>query len=209
MANEKFGNWSFEELTNNFGYSRYEENSKLSEEQVLALGAYIDNTYKVINRKLRENSDIIEPKWINNVILNIDSAIEESQRIPKDAILFRGITLGFRNGAPYQKLEEIFDLAYMSTSLNSNIAINFADELSEKGSQVLMIYSDRNFYGLPLTKFEEEILLPRGTRLLVMEVSKKDGISYALAQICESKGCSKKVNDFAKEEWNRFISKYL
>jgi len=200
-GNQDLGNWNYEELSESLGYSSLQNNPELSENEKFYLGEYKTNTYKVINSSLRQGLSMND--GLKAYVTGIDDSILKSPLIPNDVILYRGITLDYRGGKPYLENEEFTDKAYISTSLNLLTAKNFAEEHTEKGSMVFLIYSDQQFNGTLMSEYEAEVLLKRSSKFRIMKLEKKRGVYYGLTQLCDQ-DCNEKISPFAQEQWAAF-----
>lgn len=71
--------------------------------------------------------------------------------------------------------------------------------------EVFYIYSNKDYYGHIYGGSEDEVILPRGQKFMVVDVlqyeKSNDKKTHVLLELCQSV-CSGKVTEFAKKVWN-------
>lgn len=198
----------YQDLVRALGYHPYPyDNILLSDDERYALTNYThydEPIYQDINGYLRGTLDDFwfyrDTKEIDEDVFLIDSVINKLKDLPKDLILFRGMSLGFRNGKFFNIGEIFIDKAYLSSSTSRMIGDSFS--ISKKNSVTLILYSSqKRFKGIAVNEIEDEVLLPRNTILKIMEEKKKGTKQIVIAQICEEeKVCEEKINNFYIED---------
>jgi hypothetical protein len=157
--------------------------SKLTAEERQALKTYSGDDYIRINSNLR--SDFMPGGHLGDAVRGIDSAISKSSA-PSDVVVYRGMSEDAKHVYSALKPGDVFhDKAFMSTSANKTVALdNFAN-----GGAVFHITVPKGSPAIPMTKVgyhssEREVLLPRGSRIRIDQVSKrKDGTTVIHATV--------------------------
>ncbi len=179
--------------------------SSLSVEMREALAAYKGVTYRDVNHFLRNGvplNDNLDVAKLKNLTDLIDNAIDMGPSIPKNIVLFRGMSVKktSKNAFAAAKAGDIVaDKGFTSTSLSVRTAMNFGiGMMAEQGIgllQVIHIKSD-NRRGLYLEaqsgESESEILIDRNSRYRIIRTqrviveNKIDALPFGLPQIVGS-----------------------
>lgn len=200
---------SHQELATKLGYHRnIFENQMLSEEERFSLASYIsydDPLYEDVNGYHRGTTTEFwyfrELSEIDQQIKLMDQSFNKVPHLPKDLVLFRGQTLGYRKDRPFENGEIFTDKAYWSTTTRPKNAEVFA---GTSGVLFIVYSGQKKFKGIVLNETENEVLLPRDLTFKVMSTKMKKNLQLALIQICEDKdSCAKEVeNTYAATFWN-------
>jgi len=210
--------YDFTTLYNQFMVGEILKN-KISDESLWALHDYtnVDETFYVdINSYLRAKTVLgsVAPtyptpfeavKFPENIrfenfsqqeiyekIMGLDKIFLELPDLPRDITLFRGISLDWRKGRPFEVGEEYEDAAYISSSMKQTYAETFT--YSNSGA-LLVLYFEKPLRGLLLKNFEEEVLIERGQRFKIMKKKQRIGKpDLYLTQVCHKGQCSKKLS---------------
>jgi len=199
-----------EEISKHVGYSSIYEHLGLDSKLAISVNAYAypDGytmqmsapfvNYTKINRWLRglpiddfTGGSLVEK--IKQVIQDVDFVIQQSHQLPQDLILFRGTNLAWRKSL-YEVGDEFSDLAYISSSLDYQIAGRFMN--AKDLAVIYVIYSDHSFHGLWMSPVEKEVLLPRNTVFRVMKSIPFGGwgkVTAQIIQLCPATGCAKEI----------------
>lgn len=183
---------SFKKLSSQMGYVISEEEAgPLTEEEHYSLRSYIsteDAVYREINNFLRFYPAKYE--WYGNspedtkvLVSNIDNAIQKVPLLPKDLVLFRGLTLGWRRNKPFALQEEYLDKAYTSTSTSIIVANKFTGKVPKRSALFTMYFNEAS-RGILISEFEDEVILPRGLKFKIMKKKLRNGFPQYLVQIC-------------------------
>ncbi len=176
---------SYEDLAGQLGYFDFESRTDLSENERTALTAYKSGArYDCIQLYLF-NSGAVDgfscsymsgdpAKRIPAIIAGSDSALARSKKLPGGLFLFRGQgKITEEPGAVLQRK------AYTSTSLSPGEARKFY-----KGALLAIKIPAGGSQGLLMTKWEEEVLLPRDARFLILDKKRVNGEDRVLAEVC-------------------------
>ncbi len=200
------------DLVNKLGYAQDISNNKLlSHEEIDSLNNYVSSDiplFEDINSYLRGTTTnfwyFSSTEEVDAQISLIDESFKKLPTLPKETILFRGQTLGYRKDKHFTNGEIITDKSYWSTTTNFNKAKTYAGG----NGAVFIIYSTKkDFTGIALNKKESEVLLPRNIVLKVMINKVIKGKQFAVVQVCEDKNsCESSVtNNYAINVWNQLV----
>lgn len=154
-----------------FNTYRQEFTAKLELEEKKGFLTYSGHEYSSINAILRGN----EPHGkYEKTIADIDRGFAK-YRAPYDMKVLRGSASGpFLDGL---KVGDVYvDKAYVSTTIDRDIGENFGG-----GEVVFQIHVPRGAYVAPIPSHyeeEREFLLPRNTKMRVLEIEKRDGKTH-------------------------------
>lgn len=158
----------------------------LGEMEIDALKEYTGSAYKQINDSLRQGTD--RSGHLQSVINDIDKAFEKST-INEPILLQRGATYaaigkdnfltGYKDPKSLIGLEFV-DNGYMSTSINAGS--KFSGEIimqikADKGQQAIFVADISHF------RTEYEVLLPRGTKLKIVDAQKVGSAIHLLTEV--------------------------
>ena len=166
----------------------------MSSESYNALTEYASFFYRDINSHLRGYG--LEPlqldkgeedlerrlKDVEKYISNIDKAIDGAGKLEESARVFRGVKLTGKLLDNYENLEPgdiLEDKGYMSTTMNPHTAFMFGSYgFGNIGVLIINVPSGSNVLAVPtaLTGSEEEVLLPRGTKLEVKAIRRTERV---------------------------------
>lgn len=193
----------YQDLVKILGYHPYPYQNELlndDEREAVTNYTYYDAEFYVdINGHLRGTAEDFwfyrDVKEIDEDVRLIDGVINKLKALPKDLVLFRGISLGFREEKFFNVDEIIIDKAYLSSSTSRKVSYYFSN--SKKNSAIFIFYSSqKRFSGAAVNDMEDEILLPRNSILKIMKEKKKGTKQIVIAQICEEeKLCEKNIKN--------------
>jgi len=142
----------------------------LRQNVIETLSNFKSRGFKTINKGLREFQNVPEAAVI-------DAVIDGAPSLGKDTVLYRGVSGEFaENLLSSQPGKIVSDPAFVSVSSKSTIARDFAEngvvlEISAPAKTKAM-WMD-SFIDPNVSSFENELLLPRGTRMRVLSVDGK------------------------------------
>jgi hypothetical protein len=160
-------------------------------EEHKALLAYGAEEYKNINSALREGGRLDGRTKVGKYIKEIDEAMVKAKPLPEGTVLYRGKRVK-ANTKPHKTGDVIEFDSYTSTSINPEIANRFAFGLATgaapgtepmeyiieipKGQSQKAVYMEQ----VPGIAYpgEQEILLPRDTKLKVLKVKTENRLIY-------------------------------
>ena len=113
-------------------------------------------------------------------IEQIDRALALAPRLPEPLTVYRGYAADF---ARFKREKIIREIGYISASLDQEVATRFARRAEGREKVVCTIDLPLNtkvaaLWELAEYPSEEEVLLPRGSAMQVMAVSKKEGLTH-------------------------------
>ena len=172
-----------------------------------------DSFYGEINGYLRYYPGEYEwygtgPEDARKIVARLDTVFANVPDLPRDAVLFRGLRLGWHGNKPFSEGEEYVDKGYVSTSFSLKVAEHFALEMGDEedaGARkaVLAIYSARAEKGILVDQGEDEAILPHGRRFRVMASRPGPGYDLYLVQLCPA-ACLKAASPEAAAFWESF-----
>jgi hypothetical protein len=162
----------------------------MSSESYASLVRYASFDYKDINGHLRGHGTNIWGKGeeglkrdVENHISHIDEAIEGAGELTENARFFRGVGLTEKLLEEYENLKPgdvLEDNGYLSTSMNPQTALNYGpfNNFEDVGVLIINAPTGSNALAIPteLTGPEEEVLLPRGTKLKVRAIRRTESV---------------------------------
>jgi hypothetical protein len=212
-----------EQLKSDLGYSGLSQiKGFVSPKAFSALDDYKGVSYSRLNGYLRQNASDFDagyrlqdggavPIPVDATVLTIhllDTIFYSLPVLPKNVILFRGNTLGYRANKAHAPESTLREWAYLSTSARLRTAAAFAhSSLSDEKGQIMAFYfsetASRRAIVICDAK-EEEVLLPRGRDLKVMdETLLEDGnLTLSLVQIC-GPNCDWKIPASTEAVWQK------
>ncbi len=171
--------------------AHYGKKMPYDSEEHKALLAYGGDDYKNINGALRDGGNIDGRTKVGKYIKEIDEAMEKAKPLPEGTVLYRGKRIK-ANTTPH-KTGDVIELdSYTSTSINPEIANRFALGLATgaapgtepleyvieipKGQAQRAVYMEQ----VPGIAYpgEQEILLPRESKLKVLKVKTENRMVY-------------------------------
>ncbi|MDA8244923.1 MAG: hypothetical protein M0025_12500 [Elusimicrobia bacterium] len=172
-----------------------------------------DSFYGEINGYLRYYPGEYEwygtgPEDARKIVARLDTVFANVPSLPRDAVLFRGLRLGWHGNKPFSEGEEYVDKGYVSTSFTLKVAEHFALEMGgeeDDGARkaVLVIYTARPEKGILVDQGEDEAILPHGRRFRVMAFRPGPGYDLYLVQLCPA-ACAKAASPEAAAFWENF-----
>jgi hypothetical protein len=180
---------SFRELDYKTGMAELSQKAlrgeQLTPEEQESLRVYSGESAADINAHLRGYSPGIDPSARlkgerATVQANLDSAIDKSS-LPENLMAFRGISSdGWSRFEDLKPGDTFEDKGYVSTTLNRNIATQFARVDGPAGG-VMIALLPKGIKALPLDVMltqdaEREVLLPRNSKFRVREVNEDIGL---------------------------------
>lgn len=201
------GEYNFQDLWYFTGYDEFYFGA--SQDELASLDAYKDtklNAYVRINSYLRNQSDEVlksdKTSEESKHIKNIDSLINFMPPLPADIILYRGMTLIWRNNKIFEIGEEYVDKAYSSTSTTFREALVYAipngfgiPNNPIKGVVFTLYFQTPNAFGVLIDHGEDEVLLNHGLRFRIMQKKSAKDFTHYLVQICQKEKCDTEVKD--------------
>lgn len=174
----KFSEYSFQTA---HGEQWRNWHDSLSDAEVSALRDYKQNGYTAINNQLRGLSEGTSDQ-VQSEIAQMDNAMA-GQTLKQPAILWRGLSFGSSTPPPefvsMRPGQVLHDEGFMSTTTHKSFSNNFG------GQYLFQIYAPAGTNGVPMDSFaatnktvEAEILLNRGTNLLIRKVETIDPDHY-------------------------------
>jgi hypothetical protein len=204
--------YSHKELQDYVGYHSIYEHPNINRDQITFLSHYTNKIgpwHKEVNDYLRTGYWFgWETERLDKSISSIDKLMNESPKLPKGLLLFRGQMMDFL-GRHYSIGEEFNDMAYYSTTTSLSTARKYS--LYDHFSFVMVIYfADEEGKGLVLNNFDDEVLLQRGLTYKVMDSAKGQSRRYGLVQICPKRGCEATItNKKVRKWWNNYKDENL
>lgn len=162
---------------NSGGGSSKKKVSKLTANEKSAVSSYSGDDFLEVNKKLRSGDASGEQ------IARIDNAIDK-QDVPEGTTLYRGMSREAAKrlfgGGQIDKGMEISDAAFASTTKSQFVANSIG-----LGGVVLKIETGANAKGLDMkgltrNEHEEEVLLPRGAKMIVQGISPPKGVGQPI-----------------------------
>lgn len=158
-----------------------------------SIRAYTGSYYKELNNYLRHGKSSSEERaeWITNTFApEIDRAIENGPRVPKDLIVFRGLNKEIVNNLEIGVVFE--DKGFVSTTIKKDALSKDGTILGtqKKEPAILEIRVPKNSKGLYIehlsrVKSENEFLLPRGSKFKVVETLKNQPIPKIIVELID------------------------
>jgi hypothetical protein len=147
------------------------------------------------------------PEDAKLIVKNIDGIFRKAPALPADLVLFRGLSLKYRDNKPYTAGEEFTDKGYASTSTSFKVANYFAtgmhDDSAGERKAVLVLYFDRQEKGILIDQNEDEVILGHGTKFRVMGTRDANGYDLYLTQVCAG-DCETVLRDDVRNFWRNF-----
>lgn len=167
-------------------YSNWRDN--LSEAEDYAIGAFKLNSYKYINKQLREpgfkTKHEVEGQSVNDMIVNIDKALSRTS-LPEDVTAYRG----FRKN-PYKDNTRLIgsiitDKGFVSASLVKKVTEIHGATWEEGVMMKLRIPKGTKAGYLDKVRWkkEAELLLPRNSKFKVLSIGKEKGINMMEVEV--------------------------
>ena len=185
-------------------------------EEVSDLDAYTsqeDPIYTEINGYLRYYPAPYDwsgtgPEDARVIVARMDNIFARVPALPEDAVLLRGLGLGYRDNEPYTPGEEFVDKGYVSATASFKVAYHFAVEMDgreEKPSRraVFALYFTRPERAILVDQGEDEAILPHGRRFRVMAARPGGKYDLYLVQLCAA-SCETAVRPAAAAFWASF-----
>lgn len=208
--------YDFKKLYHDLGYEKQKNYFNSTPDEVMSIESYIDkyeSYYTEINNFLRYYPSPYDwsgtsPKEAKKNVKDIDHIISKAPLIPGDIILFRGLTLKWRQDKAFAIGEEYVDKAYISTSTTYSQAEYFAKGLNTDKSEghkkaLFALYFDQTqVKGLLIDQGEDEVILKHGERFRIMKKKELGEYDYYLVQVCH-KVCSPVIKSSTVEDWWR------
>lgn len=180
----------YKDLSERLGYSGYETRKDLSPEEALALRNYkIGVGYNCIQSFLFESPGdkygcyfldqhdkpyrVQSDDGVRAVIKKIDAALMRSKPIPGGIYLFRGQSHSDDMGSVFTRK------GYTSTSVSIHEARKFY-----RGSLLVIRIPKTGFPGMLMGEWEEEVLLPRNTTFMVIDIKQVHNENRILVEPC-------------------------
>jgi hypothetical protein len=179
----------YKDLSERLGYSGYETRKDLSPEEALALHNYkIGTGYNCIQSFLFESTrdkngcffldqydkpHRVQSDAVKAVIEKIDATLMRSKPIPGGLYLFRGQRQSYDIGSVFTRK------GYTSTSASIDEARKFYS-----GSLLVIRVPKKGFPGMLMGEWEEEVLLPRNTTFMVIDIKQVNNENRILVEPC-------------------------
>jgi hypothetical protein len=206
--------YEFKKLYKDLGYDKQKDYFNSTPDEVMSIESYIEkyeSYYVEINNYLRYHPapyewDGTSPEDAKKNVRDIDHIISKAPEIPNDIILFRGLTLKWRQDKAFEIGEEYVDKAYISTSTTYSVAEYFAkglssDKITSNKKALFALYFDQaHIKGLLIDQGEDEVLLKHGERFKIMKKKEMGEYDYYLVQVCQKK-CAPTIQRTEVLEW--------
>jgi hypothetical protein len=185
---------SFDELSKKLGYSNYTENEKLSTDQSWSISAYTFNEevdYQDINGFLRSGTDYElynqSIASVTKLINDLNSSFLLYPTLPQGLTVFRGTRLSYRGNKCFEKGEVISNKSFLSTTLSNRVADHFAFiEGSGMGAVLSLVINSKKQKAILISENNEhEVLLPSGTKFIIIRSTLINDQCRAFAEVVE------------------------
>lgn len=174
-----------ENSADQFGNEHYSKwAGGLSEQHEAAVQAYTGTEYMAVNDHLRGFGDDEEAA---RLVKHLDAAIKKAPPAPDDLVVYRGVArlddaeLDFKVGQTFT------DKAYMSTSMNRDVAQGFLDGDKTALLEIKVPKGTRGAYVDMVSDHdnEQEFLLPRATKLKIVAIKGKGSKAVIQAEVVQ------------------------
>ena len=157
-----------------YAKQHFPSGDKYSADEQAGIIKYAGSGYSTINNGLRRNDGDIEKVQQKKAVAALDKAMQRGA-VPEDTVVYRGV----KTQAMVSKLkvgDEFQDHGFVSTSLHKKVGEKFGKEAVieitvPKGAKAIAF--DSVFTGGHMG--EHELLLPRGSKFKVTDVSRRKG----------------------------------
>ncbi len=206
--------YDFKKLYRDLGYTKQTNYFGATMDEQMSIESYIDkyeSFYTEINNYLRYypapyEYDGTSPDMAKQNVKDIDHILSKAPLIPKDIILFRGLTLKWHQDKPFEIGEEYSDKAFISTSTTFSVAEDFAKALSsdkhkdERKALFALYFDQPRVKGLLIDQGEDEVILAHGERFRIMQKKTELEYDYYLVQVCP-KICKEEISRSEIQQW--------
>ena len=199
------GVYDFKKLHHELGYDKTSNDFGASVRELQDLDSYTDkyeDFFAEINGYLRFYPAPYDwsgtgPEEAKVIVNNIDAIFKRVPEIPSDITLFRGVTLEWHQGRPFEIGEEFSDKAYISTTTTRSVALRFANGLDNekpvKGAIFTLYFNQPHAKGILIDQGEDEVMLMHGEHFRIMKRDSGEKSDSYLVQICGSMPCATQV----------------
>ena len=157
-----------------YAQKHFPAGNEFDAEEVAGLNRYAGSTFSRVNNGLRANAGDIEKVQAKKTVAALDKAIQRGT-VPEDVVVYRGINSSTLANK-FSVGDEFQDHGFVSTSLDKKIGEKFGKEA------VLEITVPKDAKALAFDSIykgghmdEHELLLPRGSKFRVTDVSRRKG----------------------------------